>query len=124
MQNTATYLRDTKDVLNLLKDLSFDPATSILVGLDIENLYTSLPHETTFEVFEGFLMNRTWEYATPRHFILECARLALTKNYFQFEETIYLQTHGRPMDSTFAPSVAGLYVHHLETNCILHESDP
>ena len=124
LQKTNTYLRDTKDVLRLLEELSFDPEVDWLITLDVESLYTSLPHAETLEVIEEVLFNRDWTFNTPRCFVLECIATALTKNFFCFENTFYLQKHGTSMGSTFAPSLAGLYVHYLETKKILHTSNP
>ena len=42
----------------------------------------------------------------------------------QFEETIFLQSHGTSMGSAFAPSVAGLYVHSVEMKKILNSGNP
>ena len=39
VQKTGTYLRDTKDVLCLLKDLEFSEQTDLLVTLDVESMY-------------------------------------------------------------------------------------
>ena len=124
LQKTATYLKDTKEVLNLLNTLQFDSETDYLVSLDVESLYTSLPQTETLRVIEDVLFKETWDYATPRAFIMECVDLALTKNFFQYEDSFYLQVHGTSMGSTFAPSVAGLYVHHLETCKILSDVNP
>ena len=124
VQSTPTYLKDTGDLLRILKDLTFDPQVNLLVSLDVESLYTSIPQQAGLEVLEEILYATNWEYNTPRHFILDCARLALTRNFFQFEDTLYLQKHGTSMGSSFAPSMAGLYVHSLEHTKILVETNP
>ena len=121
VQKTRTYL---KDVLRLLKDVEFDVTLDCLLTFDVESLYTSLPQDETLEVIEQILFQEDWEYRTPRTFVLECIELALKKNFFEFEEQIFLQTHGTSMGSTFAPSIAGLYVHYLEVGKILCETNP
>lgn len=124
VQKTDTYLKDTKAVLQLLKDLAFDPQEQILLGLDVESLYTSLPHNETLDIMEEVLFSNPWDYQTPRGMVMECISIALKKHFFLFETTLYLQLHGTSMGSTFAPSLAGLYVHHLEQSKILHSVNP
>ena len=124
VQNTPTFLRDTTDVLNLLTSIRFDPDENLLISLDVESLYTSIPHNASLEIIEETLMGIPWEFRTPRHFILECAEMAMKENFFRFEDDYYLQVHGISMGSTFAPSVAGLYVHSLESKTILSVENP
>ena len=88
LQATDTYLKDTKDVLRLLETVDFDPTRNILVSLDIESLYTSLPHRATLDVIEDVLFAQNWTYSTPRALVLECASVALTQNFFKFEDTL------------------------------------
>ncbi|XP_078520483.1 uncharacterized protein LOC144785472 [Lissotriton helveticus] len=124
VQSTTTYLKDTKSVLQLIDNRDFDPSSQLLMSLDVESLYTSLPHDETLQIIEEVLFTTPWKYQTPRGLVLECISLALQQNFFQYKQTIYLQSHGTSMGSTFAPSLAGLYVHHLETNKILHPGNP
>ena len=124
VQATPRYFRDTKDILIHLQDFEFNPTRALLVGLDVESLYTSLPHDETLQVLEEVLMTTTWNYNTPQPFILECARLAMTENIFGFEDSLYIQRHGTSMGSTFAPSVAGLYVYNMEKRIILSDQNP
>ena len=124
VRKTPTFLRDTTDVLKLLASTPYDPTENLLVSFDVESLYTSIPQNTSLEIIEETLTATDWQYHTPRHFILECAELAMKENYFKFEDVYYLQTHGISMGSTFAPSVAGLYVHSLESKVILTVNNP
>lgn len=50
IQQTPTYLKDTKSLLSLLQDLTIDDDSTILVTLDIESLYTSIPQDDTIRV--------------------------------------------------------------------------
>ncbi|XP_078524891.1 vomeronasal type-2 receptor 1-like [Lissotriton helveticus] len=124
VQGTNTYLKDTKSVLQLLQNLDFDPNSQLLLSLDVESLYMSLPHDETINIIEEVLYSANWKYQTPRGVVMECITMALTKNFFEFEGTLYLRSHGTSMGSTFAPNLAGLYVHHLESTKILHTNNP
>lgn len=124
VQKTPTYLKDTRDLLNLLDGQPYNENTMLLVGLDVESLYTSLPQQKTMDTLEDILFTEEWNYRTPRHFVLECCRLALTENYFEYEGTLFGQCHGTSMGSKFAPSVAGLYLSVFEQEHIQAPTNP
>ena len=124
VQKTSTYLKDTKEVLNLIHHLNSEGPTNFLITLDVEALYTSIPQDATLNVVESFLLNSNLDSITPANFILECASIALKENFFQFENNFYLQTSGTSMGSTFAPSLACLYMFNFETTHILNDANP
>lgn len=124
VQQTPSYIKDTKHLLQVINNTEFNPETQLLVGLDIESLYTSIPQDATIQVLRQVLMESPWPHRTPRDFILQCATIALKENYFEYEGSLYLQTNGTSMGSVFAPSVAGLYVHLFEQTHITHNTNP
>ncbi|KAJ1160350.1 hypothetical protein NDU88_000852 [Pleurodeles waltl] len=126
VKRIPTYLKDTTHVLLLLESIAFDKSKELLITLDVESLYTNIPQEATLEVISNLLdvhMGGS-QTQTPPGFILDLAHLALTRNYFKFEDSFFLQTQGTSMGSTFAPSLACLYVDHIERHTILHEDNP
>lgn len=48
-----SYLRDTLHILQALEDLVVPPET-ILITLDIEALYSSIPHRSGLQIIEKF----------------------------------------------------------------------
>lgn len=52
---------------------------------------------------------------------MELVDITLETNYFQFENTFYLQIKGVAMGSSFAPSVANLFIAALEEDILCHE---
>ncbi|KAJ1150463.1 hypothetical protein NDU88_003254 [Pleurodeles waltl] len=126
VKRIPTYLKDTTHVLLLLESIAFDKSKELLITLDVESLYTNIPQEATLEVISNLLdvhMGGS-QTQTPPGFILDLAHLALTRNDFKFEDSFFLQTQGTSMGSTFAPSLACLYVDHIERHTILHEDNP
>ncbi|KAJ1131352.1 hypothetical protein NDU88_009689 [Pleurodeles waltl] len=124
VKRIPTYLKDTTHVLLLLESIAFDKSKELLITLDVESLYTNIPQEATLEVISNLLDIHMGESQTPPGFILDLAHLALTRNYFKFEDSFFLQTQGTSMGSTFAPSLACLYVDHIVRHTILHEDNP
>ncbi|KAJ1144808.1 hypothetical protein NDU88_011103 [Pleurodeles waltl] len=124
VKRIPTYLKDTKDVLILLNDLDFDKDQEQLITLDVESLYTNIPQEATLEVISNLLNDGTWDSITPQEFVLDLAHLALTRNFFEFNKNFYLQIQGTSMGSTFAPSLASLYMDHFEKEMVLTDDNP
>ena len=122
--NTSTYLRDTKDILQLIDSINDNTEVQMIITLDVESLYTSIPQQATLEVVDVMMREASWDSRTPPHFVLECATIALTENFFLFEDQLYLQTKGTSMGSTFAPSLACLYMYSFERRHILGNSNP
>ncbi|KAJ1123641.1 hypothetical protein NDU88_002109 [Pleurodeles waltl] len=124
VKRIPTFLKDTTHVLLLLESIAFDKSKELLITLDVESVYTNIPQEATLEVISNLLELHMDESQTPPGFILDLAHLALTRNYFKFEDSFFLQTQGTSMGSTFAPSLACLYVDHFEIHVVLHEDNP
>ncbi|KAJ1192175.1 hypothetical protein NDU88_001487 [Pleurodeles waltl] len=123
VKKIPTYLKDTTDVLVLLDSVSFDKTKELLITLDVESLYTNIPQEVTLEVISNLLEAKRGELRTPPDFILDLAHLALTRNYFKFEDSFFLQIQGTSMGSTFAPSLACLYVDNFERQVVVHDDN-
>ncbi|XP_030043886.1 vomeronasal type-2 receptor 26-like [Microcaecilia unicolor] len=105
-----SYVRDTTDMINILQDYEGPLADTIMVTLDIESLYTNILQMEALKIIETTLLKRTTHKRIPNHLILTFATLALTKNYFLFQDTFYQQIKGTAMGSTMAPNLANLYV--------------
>lgn len=59
-----SYVQDTGDVLNKILDLAV-PREALLVGIDVESLYTSIPHEWGTLVVYHFLDQRFPNMGAP-----------------------------------------------------------
>ena len=118
LQPLTTYIRDTTDFLNTLRKLPALPPGTLMVTLNISNLYTNIPHEEGIKPCEEFLNSR--ELLIPsRADLFHLVRLILTINFFLFNENHYLQVHGTAMDTRMAPSYANLFMGKLECKFLL-----
>ena len=117
VKELPAYLGDTKDVLNCLKECTLNPDT-ILVSLDIENLYGCIPHEDTLNAAAHYLSKRDSTQNPPNAFLLELLHLVLSRNYMKYDSNWYLQQAGTAMGTATAPSVAGLVVGRWEETVI------
>ncbi|OCT86789.1 hypothetical protein XELAEV_18020478mg [Xenopus laevis] len=80
--------------------------------MDVESLYTNIPHEDGIEDCQHFLeINHMPTVPT-----LQLIRFILTHNYFSLVDAIYLQLMGSAMGSKMAPQYANLFMAQLEEN--------
>lgn len=94
----------------------------MIVSFDVASLYTSIPLDDARAVVEMSL-SKPGSKGPPVHFILQLVDLLLEKNYFKFEGDFYYQVKGVAMGSSFAPSLANLFMAHLEDEYILNAAN-
>lgn len=85
-----SYIQDTMELLNKFHDIII-PSDSILVSLDAEALYCSIPHKLGISVVEKFLNEKDVSAKPYNAFILCLLFHILTKNVFMFDGSYYLQ---------------------------------
>ena len=76
---TDSYLRDTTDFLLKLSTLNHLPPHCILVTLDVNSLYTNLPHDEGIESCRLFLDKRPLPLP-PTAYLIKMIELILKKN--------------------------------------------
>ena len=107
LKDLPAYLGDTKDVLNCLSNCTLNQNT-MLVSLDVENLYGCIPHEDALNAAAYYLSKRETTENPPNAFLLELLHLVLSRNYMLYGTNWYLQQAGTAMGTASAPSVAEL----------------
>ena len=118
------YVRDSMDMINTLKTIGDLEGELIMATLDVESLYTCIPHTGGLEALTYYLNKRDTQLSPSTNCIRELAELVLTKNYFMFENDHYLQTRGTAMGSRMAPNYAGLYMGLFEEEAVLGPNNP
>uniref|UniRef100_A0A8C5Q1A3 Reverse transcriptase domain-containing protein n=1 Tax=Leptobrachium leishanense TaxID=445787 RepID=A0A8C5Q1A3_9ANUR len=104
-----SHLKDTLDVLTLLKDLRLENS-DILVTCDVNALYSSIPHQMGLKVVEKEISKVDSINPEQLSFILNSINFILKNNYFKFEEDFFIQLKGTKMGTKFALSYANLYM--------------
>ncbi|KAM9330910.1 coiled-coil domain-containing protein 60 [Gastrophryne carolinensis] len=82
----------------------------LLVGLDVESLYSSIPHDLGLQAIRYFLNELDLDQHNFNLFILKLLQFVLTHNFFLFNGQLYHQIQGTAMGTTCAPSYAKLYL--------------
>ena len=89
----------------------------LLVTIDVQALYTNIPHTESIQA-----LNRILEEAhtDPMKKLLICRfdNLVSTKNYFTFNNILSRQIQGTAMGTKMAPSYANIFVKHIEIQLV------
>ncbi|MCP3928543.1 MAG: hypothetical protein GY705_05515, partial [Bacteroidetes bacterium] len=102
------YVKDTTDFLNKTKDLKDLPSNALLVTLDVESLYTNIPHNFGIQAAKCTLekARKTRGIQPTNKSLLKLLELVLTKNNFQFNGNVFLQLQGTAMGTKLAVGYA------------------
>ena len=119
-QKVKSYIRDTTDLLNKIKDLGELPKNSILVTMDVRSLYTNIKHEDGISALKKSLDRRV-NKEPPTEVITTLITHILTLNNFTFNGKNYLQMKGCAMGTVCAPSYATIYMGEFEETFIYPE---
>ena len=123
VHSLPSYLGDTTDVLNLINDWNCE-SNDVLVSLDVQSLYTCIPHHIGLLAMSHYLAKRPIDVLPPLEFLLNLVEIILSNNFFKYSGKFYLQLQGTAMGSAFAPSYACLvmglweekYIHNIINN--------
>jgi hypothetical protein len=114
----TTFLRDTKQFIQWVEGQHL-PASSMLLALDINNMYTEIPlDEAETSVMDavyqaGIVSVRGIKLPPPLPF-RQLLHICLYRNNFVFASQEYLQVRGVPMGSKFSPEIADIVGYCLE----------
>lgn len=109
VHDLASYVQDTRDVLHQLDTMTL-PEGALLVGIDVESLYTSIPHEWGLSAVQFFLDRKYPLMGSQNEFIIDILEFLLEHNRFQFLGTYYQQIKGTLMGAPWAPSYSCLHL--------------
>ena len=114
MRSAKSYIRDTGDFLNKLKELGSVPQNALLVTVDVVGLYPSIPHQDGLDALSIKL--EQWEdKEIPTEDLLKLAQFFLKNNYFEFNSKVKQQVSGTVIGTKFAPSYACTFMERMET---------
>ena len=116
VQSLPTYIKDTKETLQLLKNLNDSPTfvPRFLFTVDVVSLYTSIPHADGLKALSFFLDRRPQSATPPTSTLVRLAELVLTRNSFEFNGELFTQISGVAMGTKMGPSFACLFMGYLE----------
>eukprot|EP00061_Rhincodon_typus_P001648 g15371.t1 len=87
---------------------NFPAPTNLIFTMDIQSLYTCIPH------VDGFFLSRSPKLSPSTNTLIYLTKLVLTLNNFSFNSSHILQTKGMAMGTCMGPSYACLFVGYME----------
>ena len=112
----TSYIKDSRHIIRLLENLTV-PSNCILTTVDVKALYLNIPHKEGIQA----ALNRTYyknpeaeNMTIPPGTMSDLLNIVLTKNYFQFADSMYHQIQGTAMGTKMAPAYANLFMAELE----------
>ena len=114
MESLPSYIKDTTDFINKIRQLPRLSKDSFLVTLDVSSLYSNIPHKDGIEACEYFMSKNGCASRDSVQGISKLIELVLTKNHFQLNDEDYIQRLGTAMGTRMAPSYASLFMGKFE----------
>ena len=91
-----SYVRDTNDFLNKLKDMEGFPDGAILVTIGVVGLYPNIPNNERLEAMRKIL-NKRFNPEIPTDHIIDLTELILKNINFEFDGKHFLQKVVQPL---------------------------
>ncbi len=120
VKNTTSYLKNTTELINTIEHLeTFTQETLTekiwLITADVEALYPSIPLREAFSITANLVKINHKNIASP---LIMMLHWVLFSNTFKYNNKSYLQLNGVATGSPVAPSVANLFMAHLENDVL------
>lgn len=108
-QSYKDYIKTSTALINLLENVRV-PETSVLVTIDVESLYPSIPQSECLQtIYDQMQKNRHLLLINP-NLIIRLLHVCINHNYFQFSNVFFQQIQGTSMGAAFSPTLANIFM--------------
>ena len=108
-QSYNDYIKNSTHLILRLKDMDI-PENSVLVTIDVESLYPSIPQTECLKIIYEQMQERRHLILTDPNLIIKLLHININFNYFEFATFIFQQIHGTAMGAAFSPTVANIFM--------------
>lgn len=115
-ESAKSYIKNSNDLTNLLKDIPATPNTFIITA-DIKSLYTLIPNDEGVKNVVKEMSGKTRLQPKALDTLL---KLVLQNNIFKHGESNYIQVNGTAMGTIMAPTYANIYLKSKEEKTLLN----
>ena len=120
MRSAKSYIKDTGDFLNKLKEFGSIPKNVLLVTVHVVGLYPSMPDRDGLGALPIKL--EQWEdKKIPTEDLLKMAQFVQKNNYFEFNSKVKQQVSCTAIGTMFAPPYAYIFMEREETESLEKE---
>ncbi|XP_069494653.1 uncharacterized protein [Ambystoma mexicanum] len=117
IQKHHTYIKDTTHFLNRLANIQLEEH-DLLVTIDVNSLYTSIPHCLGKQAVDWLLLQEE-EIGACKEWIMMLLDFIAQNAYFQYDKQYYSQISGTAMGATMAPAYANSFMLKFEEDHII-----
>ncbi len=103
------YLQNSTSLAFTLQDLRI-PDESILVTIDVQSLYPSIPQTECLEIIYQEIHTRNKLLITHPNLVIQLLHTNINFNYFEFATLYFQQIKGTAMGAAFSPTIANIYL--------------
>ena len=109
------YAFNVKNIIHLMKDLTNIPYDNNikLASFDITNMYTNIPTNDLPNIIH-YLQSINYVNPSTQTEILHVCSTILNQNYFQFEDSFFIQNTGLAMGAPTSSILSEIYLQFLE----------
>lgn len=102
----SSYVRDTIHLLQIIEGMQI-PGGCILASIDVEALYSSVPHSKGLACVQKILSQTSHHESSFNDFILLSLDYILRHNVFSFDDRLFLQVQGVARGTCCVPGGVG-----------------
>ena len=104
------YIELTKNNINdILEDLEV-PEGAILVSVDVDSLYPSIPQSECLDIIYEELHQHRHLLLFDPNLVIRLLQINVNNNYFQFATFLFQQITGTAMGAAFSPTIANIFM--------------
>ena len=108
-QSYEDYIQNSTSLIVRLETLEI-PENAILVTVDVESLYPSIPQTECLDIIYTQMIEKRHLVLTNPNFIIRLLHICVNHNYFEFAGLVFQQTHGTAMGAAFSPTIANIFL--------------
>ncbi|XP_072400252.1 uncharacterized protein [Diabrotica undecimpunctata] len=106
------YIKNSFDVFNNFNNYQL-PEGYVIVSLDVVSLFTNVHLDAALKAIENNWNFISSHYYTSLEYFKKLISFLFNNTYFTFNNTVFRQTQGTPMESTISPILACYVMDHL-----------
>lgn len=114
---------NTTELVNNIKNINI-PDNSYFISFDIKDMYSNIPPRETLTILEQDLRNSNNLNNQQIRDIIQLTKTCINQNYFEFNSHFYQQENGLAMGSPLSGLLSDIFMHNLEDNNIINDSNP
>ena len=103
------YIQNSTSLILKLENMHI-PKEAILITVDVESLYPSIPQDEMLEIIYEQMHQKRHLILCDTNLIMKLLHTCVNYNYFQFANFSYQQIHGTAMGAAFSPTVANIFM--------------